>query len=41
MADLYTDAEDERTIGEVLLHGLATPHAPKLRGLRITLARSL
>jgi len=41
MADIYTDAEDERTIVEVLLHGLGTPRAPKLRVLRIALARSL
>lgn len=41
MADIYTDAEDERTIDEILLHGLRTPRAPKLRVLRIALARSL
>jgi len=41
MADLYTDARDEQTIEDVLLHGLSTPRAPKLRVLRIALARSL
>lgn len=41
MADLYTDARDEQTIEDVLLHGLNTPRAPKLRVLRIALGRSL
>ncbi|WP_300327324.1 FtsK/SpoIIIE domain-containing protein [Accumulibacter sp.] len=41
MPDIYTDAQDERAIGDVLLHGLGTPRAPKLRVLRIALARSL
>ena len=35
MADLYTDARDEQTIEDVLLHGLSTQRAPKLRVLRI------
>lgn len=41
MADIYTDAADEQVIADVLLHGLGTPRAPKLRVLRIALARSL
>ncbi len=41
MADLYTDIRDEQTIEDVLVHGLGTPRAPKLRVLRIALARSL
>lgn len=41
MADVYTSEEDERTIGAVLLRGLGTSDAPKLRVLRIALARSL
>lgn len=41
MPDIYTDANDEQTIKDVLTHGLGTPSAPKQRVLRIALARSL
>lgn len=41
MPDIYTNAADEQTIKDVLSYGLSTPNAPKLRVLRIALARSL
>lgn len=42
MADIYTDASEEQFISyEVLPHGLKTAGAPKLRVLRLAVARSL
>ncbi|MEW5980391.1 MAG: FtsK/SpoIIIE domain-containing protein [Acidobacteriota bacterium] len=42
MADIYTDATEEQLISyEVLPHGLKTSGGPKLRVLRMAMARSL
>lgn len=41
MADITTDQEDEATIAQVLTYGFGTPDAPKLRALRVALAKSL
>jgi DNA segregation ATPase FtsK/SpoIIIE, S-DNA-T family len=41
MADITTDQDDEATIAQVLAYGFNTPDAPKLRVLRVALAKSL
>lgn len=41
MADLYTSAQDEELIQDVLRHGLGVPGAPKWTVLRMALAKSL
>jgi S-DNA-T family DNA segregation ATPase FtsK/SpoIIIE len=41
MADIYTDQIDEQLISDVLHYGFKTKTAPKLRVLRLALAKSL
>jgi len=41
MPDIYTSAEDEKTIDDVLVYGFRTPKAPKYRILRLALGKSL
>lgn len=41
MVDIYTSAEDENIIEQVLIYGFRTPKAPKYRVLRLALAKSL